>query len=120
MDKLKTQVEYCLRNFPETRNSDITLTIKVWRRFHISKTIGGEGMAIHLSELYELPREDNIKRIRADFNSKKMYYPTDWEIAKRRGIEENKWRVTLGYPTKEETAQGTRTESYMDTQQKML
>jgi hypothetical protein len=90
---LKSQVRYILENNIESRNSDITLMIEVWKKFY------GVQENIDLYQLYDLPREDNIKRIRAKFqNEDGLYLPTTWEVAKRRGIEENKWRVFMGYP----------------------
>ena len=98
---LKGQVEHCLKNYPDTRNSDITLTIQIWREFYPEKVIGE---AVALKDLYELPREDNVKRARAYFqNDKKLYWPTSLEIAKKRGILEDEWRVAMGYPTKATT-----------------
>lgn len=111
-------VEVCLRNLPETRNSDITLMLAVWRRYYPQRIktgkTGEEG--IWLKDLYDLPREDNVKRIRALLNSEGKYYPTDWEVAKARGIKEDDWRGQLGYPSKADTVHPTKTDSYMDTQ----
>ena len=85
--KLKDKVEHCLKNLPETRNSDITLTIAIWQNHH------SVGSQISLSQLYDLPREDNIKRIRAKFqNEMDLYLPTDWKVAKKRRINEDKWK----------------------------
>ena len=104
MRKLKKQVEYCLVNFPETRNSDITLTLEIWRQFFPQRIIIGTKTgreAIALKDLYDLPREDNVKRIRAKFqNEQNLYLPTDWKVAKQRKINEDTWRVALGYPPK--------------------
>ena len=111
---LKGMVRSILEDVPATRNSDITLMIEVWKRFYpqrvfISALNNYEG--IRLSDLYDLPREDNIKRVRAQFqNVKKLYLPTDLKIAQRRGIKEDDWRVAMGYPTKEST--GTPTPMY--------
>lgn len=92
MNTLKKQVEFVLKNYPETRNSDITLMIKLWEVFH--HVVG----TVQISRLYDLPREDNIKRIRATFQNKLgLYVPTEWEIAKRRGFLEEQWRGFLGY-----------------------
>lgn len=107
---MKKQVEFCLRNFPETRNSDVTLLIKLWEHFH------GVRGAVEVSRLYDLPREDGVKRVRAQFNELGKYYPTDWRIAKARGIEEDAWRVSMGYPKKAATENPKRSESYMDPQ----
>ena len=101
--KLKSQVEYCLREIPETRNSDITLMIEIWKRYFPSKMkMGATGeMGVWLKDLYELPRDDNVKRIRAHFqNDLNKYLPSDQKIVKQRRINENKWRVFMGYPPK--------------------
>ena len=100
---LKEQVKYVLEHNAETRNSDITLTIEVWKTFQ-PYLIGfnGQQRYIALEALYDLPREDNIKRIRAHFqNVKKRFLPTELSVALKRGITEDEWRVSMGYPTKE-------------------
>lgn len=101
---LKQQVEYCLQNSPEARNSDIKLMILVWINFYEIR-----GAVIELNDLYYLPREDNIKRIRANFQSCKKYMetgdpkhapkylPTDKKVAEKRGINEEIWRRFQGY-----------------------
>ena len=119
---VKDQVEWCLRNIPETRNSDITLMIELWKRFYPQRIFtnqryagsGGNMECITLKSLYDLPREDNIKRVRAQFNAEGKYYPMSWEVAKGRGIEEDKWRVSLGYPIKAATVVPSNGVSYMD------
>lgn len=115
---LKTMVEECLRNIPETRNSDIALMVAVWRRYYPQKirrgSSGEEG--VWIKDLYELPREDNVMRVRRKLNSEGKYFPTDWKIAKARGIKEDEWRRELGYPSKANTARPTQGDSYMDEQ----
>lgn len=95
-------VEERLKNVPETRNSDITLMLSIWRCYFPTRirtgNTGEEG--VWLKDLYELPREDNVKRIRAKFNANGQYLPTEWEIAKARGVAEEEWREHLGYPPK--------------------
>lgn len=115
---IKEMVEACLRNIPETRNSDVTLMIAVWKRYFPQRisTVQNGQLGVALSDLYDLPREDNIKRIRATFNHEGKYYPTDWKVAKARGIKEDEWRVELGYPAKADTVHPTKTDSYMDEQ----
>lgn len=49
-------------------------------------------------DLYELPKEDNVKRIRATIqNQKNQFLPTDEVIRKKRQIKEEEWRKYLGY-----------------------
>lgn len=114
--KLNTMVEEILRNIPETRNSDITLMIEIWKRYFTQKikkgSTGEEG--IWLRDLYELPREDAVKRVRASFNHEGKYFPTEWKVAKHRGINEDEWRIALGYPVKSNTVRPTKDDSYMD------
>lgn len=110
-NSLTSKVVYVLRNFPPARDSDITLLLEVWRRFYPDLC---RGDAVEFTDLYKLPREDNVKRIRAMLNHEGKFFPTDWEIAKQRGIEEERWRSKMGYPPKYETKQTSREPSYMD------
>ena len=98
LETLKGQIELVLANYPETRDSDVELTIRVWKSFYQEFLFNGD-QCVYLKDLFELPREDNIKRIRATIqNCEGRYLPTSWEVAKKRGIEENKWRSFIGYP----------------------
>lgn len=100
---LKNMVELVLEDNPvfagvEARNSDIALTILIWRRWY------GVENGIALGRLFHLPREDNVKRVRAVLqNVEHKYLPTDPSILIKRGIEEAYWFDALGYNlTKEE------------------
>lgn len=99
--KLKEKVLVVLASYPETRNSDIALTIAIWRRYYpqaiVTSASGVEG--VRLKDLYDLPREDNVKRVRAQIqNVEHRYLPTSWEVAKQRKINEDRWREAMGYP----------------------
>lgn len=98
--ELKKQVAKILQEYPETRNSDITLTIKIWQTFY------GVGEIIEVKSLYDLPREDNVKRIRAKFceEKKRWAYPTSLQVALKRKIKEQEWRIALGYQPVELTS----------------
>lgn len=97
-NNLKNQIEQCLKEIPETRNSDVRLMIEIWQKFY-TKYIkcGATGeRGIWLKDLFDLPREDNIKRLRAHFqNDKKMYLPTVWSVAKQRKINEDDWKLYM-------------------------
>lgn len=111
---LKQAVHDILRDTPATRNSDVLLTIEVWRKFFpkVIKMGQSEKEGIWLEDLYWLPREDNVKRVRAHWqNDMGMFLPTEWVIAKARKIAEDEWRVAMGYPTKDTT--GTRQPSFI-------
>ena len=95
-------VEEILRDIPATRDSDIKLTIEIWRRFFPEKVhFNREGQHyVMLQDLYTLPREDAVKRIRAMFQNdvdRPMYPPTTLEVALERGMQEQHWRRALGY-----------------------
>ena len=99
--KLRDMVETVLRDVEDTRNSDVTLTLEVWKRYypdHILNTSKGDKTGLFLESLYVLPREDNVKRIRAKIqNEEKKYLPTDPEVRKKRSISEEDWYDYLGY-----------------------
>lgn len=93
-----------MRDYLSSRDSDITLMFWIWFNFyHDHLIVGADGQySIKIKSLYELPREDNIKRVRAYFqNVRKMYPPTLEHIAKKRGMLIDEWRVAMGYPTQE-------------------
>lgn len=92
LTKLKDQIEYCLINYPETRNSDIELTICVWTKYY------QVGVTIRLAQLYDLPSQDSVKRIRANFqNVDHKYLPTSEMVALERHWKIEEWRALLGY-----------------------
>ena len=97
---LDKQVRYCLQVFADTRNSDIELTKRIWIVYYptaLSKSATGQ-FYVALDKLADLPREDNVKRIRAKIqNTEKLYLPTDAKVAKARGWEVTEWRKYLGY-----------------------
>lgn len=99
LKNLKSEVEHCLREFPDTRNSDIKLTNAIWVTFYSGrlKTDENGNWVVRLLDIYDLPHEDNVKRIRAKFqNEKKLFLPTSKEVAKQRKINEEDWRKHLG------------------------
>lgn len=112
--RLKTMVENVLRDIPESRNSDITLMIEVWKRYYpryLKRAKTGE-YGVYLPDLYELPREDNIKRARAQFNASGKYYPTEYRVLKARKLNEDRWRKENGYPPYGTVSQSSKGASY--------
>ena len=92
---LKNQVLQILEKYPKARNSDQWLTIKIWCDFYPTRIIREEGKEpmIKLSDIMELPREDNVKRVRAIIqNEDNMFLPTSIEVVKQRKINEDIWR----------------------------
>ncbi len=101
--KLRPMVETILREYPPSRDSDQWLTVKLWTVFYPEYIInykenGGTTLetnkkAVVLQDIMKLPREDNIKRLRAKIqNEEKKYLPTTLAIALKRRINESEWR----------------------------
>jgi hypothetical protein len=90
---LKDKILYCLEKYPESRNSDIKLTNAVWYEFHNSKVrVIDKKLYVMLEDLYQLPKEDNVKRWRAKIqNVEHHFLPTSEAVCKARKIEEFWW-----------------------------
>lgn len=104
VSNLKTimkQVIDTLDTFPETRNSDTLLAIKLWQSFYFDY-LSNDMKSIDLMNLFMIPKETTIVRCRAKVqNELKIFMPTDPEIAKARGILEEDWKKALGYHIEE-------------------
>ncbi len=103
--KLKEQIETVLKDSPPTRNDDVALTIGIWKKFYSDKirqsTKDENVYGVYLHDIFFLPREDTIKRIRAVIqNEEGRYVPTNWAVAKKRQMNEQEWRKALGYNNK--------------------
>ena len=100
MKTLVKKVEYVLEKFPETRNSDIELTIKIWDVFYPGRILKNkrDELLVRVRDMFDLPREDNVKRIRARIqNEENRFLPTDIKVVRARRINEAVWRETMGY-----------------------
>ena len=97
---LKTKVEMVLATDPETRNSDIKLLIAVWRSYYpevLYEHPSGE-LYVKLAYLFDLPREDHIKRVRAQIqNVEQRYLPTRIDVFIERARLSSEWKRGLGY-----------------------
>lgn len=78
---LKDQVKWILDKFPETRNSDHDLIMKVCNWFHL-EPVGSAS---------------SIERVRRHFNQKGQFLPTILEVAKQRKLNIDEWKRALGY-----------------------
>lgn len=95
LNTLHEQVLDILEQYPDTRNSDITLMIELWRKYYPQRI---QDDRFKLTDLYDLPREDNIKRVRAKIqNDLHRFLPTSEEVAIKRGWAVDEWRSYLGY-----------------------
>lgn len=88
---LKRQVAHCLQHNIQTRNSDRSLCIAVWKEFY------EVGDTMRLEQLFDIPSWEGIARIRRQFQAEKLYIPTDPKIALERGWRRDDWEQALGY-----------------------
>lgn len=100
--KLEKQIRAVLAEDEKSRNSDIRLTQLVWWKYHNGSFKMIDGIPyVNANDLAKLPREDNIKRIRAKIqNDLHEFLPTDPKIAEKRGWQIEEWRSYLGYENK--------------------
>lgn len=94
MQNLKEKILWILSEDEQSRNSDIRLTQMIWYKFHNSKLVKLDDgtQAVRLRDLFDLPREDNIKRLRAKIqNEEHKFLPTTMEVRKKRKINERIW-----------------------------
>lgn len=92
---LKNKVLAVLEEYPQTRDSDQYLTLIIWKKYYPSRIfkVSNGSSAILLKDIMEMPREDNIKRVRAIIqNVENKFLPTSLEVAKQRKINEETWR----------------------------
>lgn len=89
LKNLKRCVEWVLDNYPETRNSDVLLTVQLWKSYCADYIIDKE--YIKLDNIKLFPREDHIGRIRRSFQEKGRYIPTDRKIFDDRKIQQEFW-----------------------------
>lgn len=105
--QLKQQVRQTLENFPETRNSDALLIIRLYQEYYYLPDPVSQKK---LLEIMAWAKPDDIVRIRRKFNQPKRradgtfeqgrYLPTDKEVLRKRRLLIDKSRIELGYPSK--------------------
>lgn len=97
---LKDKVEATLKNYPQTRNSDVELTLFLWVTFyqeHLEWQQEGERWVVDLKMVSRLPSEDKIARFRRKFQELDMYSATDPVVLERRN-REKKVKATIVTP----------------------
>lgn len=96
INTLKNQVINILEKYPRTRDSDVRLMLTLWMIHYPSRIHKDDPEApafVYLKDIMDLPREDNIKRVRAIIqNVENKFLPTSLEVAKQRKINEQVWR----------------------------
>ena len=108
---LKSQVSETLYWKPYTRNSDIDLWVEIVDKFYQPEVVEFRHSLMRANEtdesvtaktaisdfMHEVPNQDNVKRVRAAFNSKGKFLPTNPMVAKARKMNEAWWLKQLGY-----------------------
>jgi hypothetical protein len=89
--KLIDKVEHCLKNFPETANSDVQLTIRIIQQFHNSHLMIYQNKWWTTTEIQKEIKESEVGRIRRKFNEDGLYLPTDEKVLKQRKLLEKVW-----------------------------
>jgi len=97
MWKVTEQILFILDKLPDTRNDDVLLTTEIWKEFYSDIIENGrDWFFVFLDDIWKLPREDHIKRIRAKIqNDEKRFLPTSWEVAKKRQINQWVWELAM-------------------------
>ena len=90
---LRKIVETELSKNEKARNDDRYLTLLIWWRYFPEYFIMHECKHyIKADAVLSLPREDNVKRLRAKIqNEEHKFLPTDPEVRRKRGISEEVW-----------------------------
>ncbi len=99
---LQDKIEYLLEDDENTRNSDIYLYKEFIKLFYPNSLVRIEDdYLIPFYELSQIPSYNTIVRIRQKFQSAKgkkpQYLPTYEEVRIKRQINEEVWRLYLGY-----------------------
>lgn len=98
MEKLELtkKVMYILEKYEWARNSDVMLHMILINEYFPESivTFSEKEIFVNTLTLYRV-REDHIKRIRARFNAKGLYLPTDENVRKQRKISQEIWENYL-------------------------
>lgn len=94
---LKAKILYVLEKVPKTRDDDVELMLYIWNMFYKGKTHYYDAkLGVTFENIRELPRHDDIKRIRALIqNEEHLFLPTSEQVRKRRRIAESQWVAWL-------------------------
>lgn len=94
---LRKVVEETLAKYHATRNSDILLTLTIWHQYYQNELVFKDNKwYVSFDALQYIPREDHIGRVRRKIQEEGKYPPTNIEVAKKRGFEEEEWRKAMG------------------------
>lgn len=99
IDTLKKRVHKILELYPKSRDSDVMLMLYLWQSYYPSRIHRENDESpkyVYLRDIMDLPREDNIKRVRAIIqNVDGEFLPTSKAVAKQRKINEETWKAYI-------------------------
>lgn len=96
---LRRMIIETLSEYPSSRDSDIILTQLIWCKYYKDKIKFLDKEAyFNIKDLFDLPNQESIKRIRAIIqNTENRYLPMSEKVRKERRIKEQQVRMELGY-----------------------
>lgn len=93
------KVQRILKECLEARNSDATLWVKYVEQYYQTRVMTGKTgkKAVLMDDVEKyLPRQEQLARARRHIqNDKNLFLPTNWKVAKRRRINEKRWREAM-------------------------
>jgi hypothetical protein len=96
-DGLKIKILDILERVEKTRNDDIELMLHIWNVYHKDFLHYHDAkIGVTFESIRILPRNDDIKRIRAVIqNEEGKFLPTDPKVRRKRRLSEDDWRAWL-------------------------
>ncbi|HTK72551.1 MAG TPA: hypothetical protein VL331_08655 [Croceibacterium sp.] len=87
-DDLRGKVAYVLNHYPDTRDSDTVLLIRLWSTFHPDYVAG---RSVSFDDLAKLPSAQSVSRWRAKIqNEYRLYQASDAVAEYRRSLRKDK------------------------------
>lgn len=95
LKNMKEKVEYCLREYEETRENDAQLTLSIIKTFLPGEVKFIDGTYFFSMDSLKAVREDHVKRVRAKFNQDGFYLATNPEVIKKREKARRVWEDVM-------------------------
>jgi len=80
-DDLRSKVGYILSHYPEARDSDVALAHRLWETFYPEYI---DGDSVRLDDMYALPRQNSIIRVRQKIQNEYGLFQASAEVADAR------------------------------------
>lgn len=93
-ETIKQVVEDILREYPQTRDDDFLLCIRVYIRMNYAHSLPEGKIQIDLKNIQYAPAFETITRLRRQIQYEEKKYPASFEVQQRRILNEIKTRST--------------------------